>query len=161
MRIDKLTTKFQQALSDAQSLAVGHDHTSIEAVHVLSALLGQEDGGTASLLARAGVNLEPLKAGLKTAIDQLPKVAESTGEVAISRDLNNLLNLTDKHAQKRGDAYIASEMFLLALAEDKGDAGRLLKQVGLNKTALEAAINAVRGGESVSYQEAVGQRVAL
>ena len=161
MRIDKLTTKFQQALSDAQSLAVGHDHTSIEAVHVLSALLGQEDGGTASLLARAGVNLEPLKAGLKTSFDQLPKVAESTGEVAISRDLNNLLNLTDKHAQKRGDAYIASEMFLLALAEDKGDAGRLLKQVGLNKATLESAINAVRGGESVSNQEAEGQREAL
>jgi ATP-dependent Clp protease ATP-binding subunit ClpB len=161
MRIDKLTTKFQQALSDAQSLAVGHDHSSIEAAHVLSALLGQEDGGTASLLARAGVNLEPLKAGLKTSIDQLPKVAESTGEVAISRDLNNLLNLTDKHAQKRGDAYIASEMFLLALAEDKGDVGRLLKQVGLNKAALESAINAVRGGESVSNQEAEGQREAL
>ena len=137
------------------------DLTSIEAAHVLSALLGQEDGGTASLLARAGVNLEPLKAGLKASIDQLPKVAESTGEVAISRDLNNLLNLTDKHAQKRGDAYIASEMFLLALAEDKGDAGRLLKQVGLNKAALESAINAVRGGESVSNQEAEGQREAL
>ena len=114
MRVDKLTTKFQQALSDAQSLAVGHDHTSIEAAHLLSALLSQDDGGTASLLARAGANLEPLKAGLQVAINQLPKVAESSGEVAISRDLNNLLNLTDKHAQKRGDAYIASEMFLLS-----------------------------------------------
>ncbi len=161
MRVDKLTTKFQQALSDAQSLAVGHDHTSIEAAHLLSALLSQDDGGTASLLARAGVNLEPLKAGLQVAINQLPKVSESSGEVAISRDLNNLLNLTDKHAQKRGDAYIASEMFLLALAEDKGDVARLLKQVGLNKAALEAAINAVRGGESVDNQEAEGQREAL
>ena len=161
MRVDKLTTKFQQALSDAQSLAVGHDHTSIEAAHLLSALLSQDDGGTASLLARAGVNLEPLKSGLQVAINQLPKVAESSGEVAISRDLNNLLNLTDKHAQKRGDAYIASEMFLLALAEDKGDVARLLKQVGLNKTALEAAISAVRGGESVDNQEAEGQREAL
>jgi ATP-dependent Clp protease ATP-binding subunit ClpB len=161
MRVDKLTTKFQQALSDAQSLAVGHDHTSIEAAHLLSALLSQDDGGTASLLARAGVNLEPLKAGLQVAINQLPKVAESSGEIAISRDLNNLLNLTDKHAQKRGDAYIASEMFLLALAEDKGDTAKLLKQVGLNKAALEAAINAVRGGESVDNQEAEGQREAL
>ena len=161
MRVDKLTTKFQQALSDAQSLAVGHDHTSIEAAHLLSALLSQDDGGTASLLARAGVNLEPLKAGLQVAINQLPKVSESSGEVAISRDLNNLLNLTDKHAQKRGDAYIASEMFLLALAEDKGDVARLLKQVGLNKAALEAAINAVRGGESVDNQEAEGQRESL
>jgi len=161
MRVDKLTTKFQQALSDAQSLAVGHDHTSIEAAHLLSALLSQDDGGTSSLLARAGVNLEPLKAGLQVALNQLPKVAESSGEVAISRDLNNLLNLTDKHAQKRGDAYIASEMFLLALAEDKGDVARLLKQVGLNKTALEAAISAVRGGESVDNQEAEGQRESL
>ena len=161
MRVDKLTTKFQQALSDAQSLAVGHDHTSIEAAHLLSALLSQDDGGTASLLARAGVNLEPLKAGLQVAINQLPKVAESSGEVGISRDLNNLLNLTDKHAQKRGDAYIASEMFLLALAEDKGDAAKLLKQVGLNKSALEAAISAVRGGESVDNQEAEGQRESL
>ena len=161
MRIDKLTTKFQQALSDAQSLAVGNDHTSIEAAHLLSALLSQEDGGTSSLLARAGVNLEPLKAGLQVAIRQLPKVSESAGEVVISRDLNNLLNLTDKHAQKRGDAYIASEMFLLALSEDKGDAAKLLKQVGLNKAALEAAISAVRGGESVDNQEAEGQRESL
>ena len=161
MRLDKLTTKFQQALSDAQSLAVGHDHTSIEATHLLSALLSQDDGGTASLLARAGVNLEPLKAGLQVALTQLPKVAESSGEVSISRDLNNLLNLTDKHAQKRGDAYIASEMFLLALAEDKGDTARLLKQVGLNKAALEAAISAVRGGESVDNQESEGQRESL
>ena len=89
MRVDKLTTKFQQALSDAQSLAVGHDNPSIEAAHLLSALLRQDDGGTASLLARAGVNLEPLKAGLQVAINQLPKVAESSGEVSISRDLNN------------------------------------------------------------------------
>jgi ATP-dependent Clp protease ATP-binding subunit ClpB len=161
MRVDKLTTKFQQALNDAQSLAVGHDHTSIEAAHLLSALLNQDDGGTSSLLARAGVNLEPLKAGLQAAINQLPKVAESSGEVTISRDLNNLLNLTDKHAQKRGDAYIASEMFLLALAEDKGDTAKLLKQVGLNKAALEAAIKAVRGGDSVDNQEAEGQREAL
>ena len=161
MRVDKLTTKFQQALSDAQSLAVGLDHTSIEASHLLSALLSQDDGGTSSLLARSGVNLEPLKAGLQVALNQLPKVAESSGEVAISRDLNNLLNLTDKHAQKRGDAYIASEMFLLALAEDKGDVARLLKQVGLNKAALEAAISAVRGGESVDNQEAEGQRESL
>jgi len=161
MRVDKLTTKFQQALNDAQSLAVGHDHTSIEAAHLLSALLNQDDGGTSSLLARAGVNLEPLKAGLQVAINQLPKVAESSGEVTISRDLNNLLNLTDKHAQKRGDAYIASEIFLLALAEDKGDTAKLLKQVGLNKAALEAAIKAVRGGDSVDNQEAEGQREAL
>ena len=115
MRFDKLTTKFQQALNDAQSIAVGNDNPSIEAQHLLSALLNQEDGGTASLLAHAGVNLAPLKTALQQSIEQLPKIETNAGDVAISRDLNNLLNLTDKHAQKRGDTYIASEMFLLAL----------------------------------------------
>ncbi|HLD09234.1 MAG TPA: Clp protease N-terminal domain-containing protein, partial [Methylophilaceae bacterium] len=135
MRFDKLTTKFQQALNDAQSIAVGNDNPSIEAQHLLSALLNQEDGGTASLLAHAGVNLAPLKTALQQSIEQLPKIETNAGDVAISRDLNNLLNLTDKHAQKRGDAYIASEMFLLALADDKGETGRLLKQNGLTKAA--------------------------
>ena len=161
MRFDKLTTKFQQALSDAQSIAVGNDNPSIEPQHLLTALLEQEDGGTASLLARAGVNLAPLKAGLQQAIARLPKIESNAGDVAISRDLNNLLNLTDKHAQKRGDTYIASEMFLLALAEDKGETGRLLKQHGLAKAALEQAIQAVRGGEHVNNQEAETQREAL
>jgi ATP-dependent Clp protease ATP-binding subunit ClpB len=161
MRIDKLTTKFQQALSDAQSLAVGNDNPSIEAQHLLAALINQEDGGTLSLLSRAGVNTGNLKSSLQKAIESLPKMEESTGEVTVSRELNNLLNLTDKHAQKRGDAYIASEMFLLALAEDKGDTGKLLKQAGLSKNALEAAINAVRGGDQVNSQESEGNREAL
>ena len=161
MRFDKLTTKFQQALADAQSLAVGNDNPSIEPQHLLAALLNQDDGGTASLLAHAGTNLSPLKAALQQALTQLPKVENNAGDVAISRDLNNLLNLTDKHAQKRGDTYIASEMFLLALAEDKGDTGRLLKQHGLTKQALEQAINAVRGGDQVNNQEAEGSREAL
>src|SRR3989344_5940524 len=161
MRFDKLTTKFQQALNDAQSIAVGNDNPSIEAQHLLSALLNQEDGGTASLLAHAGVNLGPIKTALQQAIERLPKIETNAGEVAISRDLNNLLNLTDKHAQKRGDTYIASEMFLLALADDKGESGRLLKQNGLTKAALEQAIQAVRGGEQVNSQEAEGSREAL
>ena len=161
MRFDKLTTKFQQALADAQSLAVGNDNPSIEPQHLLAALLNQDDGGTASLLAHAGTNLSPLKTALQQALTQLPKVENNAGDVAISRDLNNLLNLTDKHAQKRGDTYIASEMFLLALAEDKGDTGRLLKQHGLTKQALEQAINAVRGGDQVNNQEAEGSREAL
>jgi len=161
MRFDKLTTKFQQALNDAQSIAVGTDNPSIEAQHLLSALLSQEDGGTASLLAHAGVNLAPLKTALQQSIERLPKVETNAGDAAISRDLNNLLNLTDKHAQKRGDAYIASEMFLLALADDKGETGRLVKQNGLAKAALEQAIQAVRGGEQVNSQEAEGSREAL
>jgi ATP-dependent Clp protease ATP-binding subunit ClpB len=161
MRIDKLTTKFQQALGDAQSLAVGQDNPNIEAVHVLSALMSQEDGGTVSILAKAGVQIESLKTALKNAVQNLPKVEQNTGEVSISRDLNNLLNLTEKQAQKWGDRFIASEMFLLTLADDKGEAGRLLKQAGLTKSTLEAAIHTVRGGESVSHQEAEGQREAL
>jgi len=161
MRFDKLTTKFQQAINDAQSLAVGNDNPSIEAQHLLAALLNQDDGGTASLLARAGVNLEPLKSSLQLAISNLPKIENNAGEVAISRDLNNLLNVTDKNAQKLGDSFIASEMFLLALAEDKGETGRLLKQAGLNKKALESAIHAVRGGDAVNSQEAEGSREAL
>jgi ATP-dependent Clp protease ATP-binding subunit ClpB len=161
MRFDKLTTKFQQALADAQSVAVGNDNPSIEPQHLLAALLNQEDGSTASLLAHAGANLAPLKSSLQQAIANLPKVESNAGEVAISRDLNNLLNLTDKNAQKRNDTYIASEMFLLALAEDKGETGRLLKQAGLTKVALEQAIQAVRGGEQVNDQEAEGSREAL
>ncbi|ACT47468.1 ATP-dependent chaperone ClpB [Methylotenera mobilis] len=161
MRFDKLTTKFQQAISDAQSLALGADNTAIESQHLLQALLQQEDGGTASLLARAGVQLNQLKTGLTAAIANLPKSTDTSGEVAISRDLNNLLNVTDKLSQKRGDAYIASEMFLLALADDKGETAKLLKQNGLTKTALEAAVQAVRGNENVDSQEAEGQRESL
>ena len=161
MRFDKLTTKFQQALSDAQSLAVGADNTAIEPQHLLLALLQEDNGGAASLLSRAGVNLAPLKVGLNTAIANLSKSSANDGEIAISRDLNNLLNVTDKLAQKRGDAYIASEMFLLALAEEKGETGKLLKQNGLTKTALEAAILAVRGSEQVNDQEGESNRESL
>ena len=161
MRLDKLTTKFQQALSDAQSIAVGQDNQFIDASHLLLALINQDDGGTASLLARAGVNVAPLKAALQKAIERLPKVEGHGGEVTVSRDLGNLLNVTDKEAQKRGDQFIASEMLLLALAADKGEAARLLKEHGLNRDALEQAINAVRGGENVQNQEAEGQREAL
>jgi len=161
MRLDKLTTKFQQALADAQSLAVGNDNSYIEPVHVLSALIAQEDGSTASLLARAGVNLARLRDALKSTIGRLPKVEGQAGEVQISRELTNLLNLTDKEAQKRGDQFIASEMFVLALADDKGEAGRLLKEAGGAKKALEQAVTALRGTESVSSPEAEGSREAL
>ncbi|HUX26972.1 MAG TPA: ATP-dependent chaperone ClpB [Burkholderiales bacterium] len=161
MRLDKFTTKFQQALADAQSLAVGNDNPYIEPVHLLSALIAQEDGGTASLLARAGVNLARLRELLKGAVTRLPKVEGQGGEVSISRELNNLLNLTDREAQKRGDQFIASEMFVLALGEDKGEAGRLLKEAGGSKKALEQAVTALRGTEKVSDPEAEGSREAL
>ena len=161
MRLDRLTTKFQQALADAQSLAVGADNQFIEPVHVLAALLDQEDGGTASLLSRAGVNVPKLREGLRKAIDRLPKVEGHGGEVQIGRDLSNLLNLTDKEAQKRGDQFIASELFVLAVADDKGEAGRLLKEAGGSKKAIDQAIKAVRGGEKVDNPEAEGQREAL
>ncbi|THF63396.1 ATP-dependent chaperone ClpB [Pseudothauera rhizosphaerae] len=161
MRFDKLTTKFQQALADAQSIAVGNDQQFIEPQHLLAAMLDQEDGGTVSLLQRAGVNVPPLKNTLHKALDRLPRVEGHGGEVQIGRDLNNLLNLTDREAQKRGDQFIASEMFLLALADDKGEAGRLLKEHGLARKALEAAVDAVRGGQNVGSQDAEGQREAL
>ena len=161
MRFDKLTTKFQQALADAQSMALGNDNGFIEPQHLLSALLNQEDGGTASLLSRAGVAVPKVKAALTKAIERLPKVEGQGGEITVSRDLGNLLNLTDKEAVKRGDQFIASELFLLALADDKGETGRLLKENGLTRKALETAIEAVRGGGGVDTQEAEGQREAL
>ncbi len=161
MRFDKLTTKFQQALSDAQSLALGGDSGFIEPQHLLAALLAQDDAGTSSLLARAGVAVPRLQSALKQSIARLPKVEGTGGEITISRDLNNLLNVADKEAQKRNDQFIASEMFLLAATGDKGEAGRLLKDAGLTRKSLEDAIEHVRGGAGVDSQEAEGQRESL
>jgi ATP-dependent Clp protease ATP-binding subunit ClpB len=161
MRFDKLTTKFQQALADAQSLAVGHDNQLIEPQHLLLALLQQDDGATSPLLARAGVNVASLKAALAQAITRLPKVEGHGGEVQIGRDLGNLLNVSDKEAQKRGDQFIASEMFLLALCDDKGECARLAKQHGLVKKSLEQAVTSVRGGQGVDSQDVEGQRQSL
>ncbi len=161
MRFDKFTTKFQQAFADAQSLAVGNDNPYIEPQHLLYALLNQQDGSTASLLSRAGASAGSLRSALKQALDRLPKVEGQGGEVNVSRELSNLLNLTDKEAQKRGDQFIASELFLLAALGDKGETGRLLKQAGANRDNLEQAVNAVRGGETVQNPEAEGSREAL
>ncbi len=161
MRLDKFTTKFQEALSDAQSLAIGSDQQFIEPQHLLLALINQDDGGTSSLLARAGGNVPALRKDLELAIKNLPQVSGHGGEVSIGRDLSNLLNLTDKEAQKRGDQFIASEMFLLALCEDKNETGRLAKQHGISRKSLEAAIMAVRGGQGVDSQDAEGQRETL
>ncbi len=161
MRFDKLTTKFQQAFADAQSIAIGQDNPAIEPQHLLLALLQQEDGSTLSLLQRSGVNTAPLLESIKQSVQRLPKVENPGGEISISRTLNNLLNLADKEAQKRSDQFIASEMFLLAALQDKGDIGTLLKQHGASSSALEKAINAVRGGEQVSSAEAESSREAL
>ena len=161
MRIDKLTTKFQEALADAQSQALANDCGFIEPAHLLLALLNQTDGGTASLLARAGVATPKLKVALDKAVKNLSKVSGQGGEISVSRDLSNLLNLTDKEATKRGDQFIASELFLLALCDDKGETGRLFKEHGATRKAIDAAILAMRGSESVNSQEAEGQREAL
>ena len=161
MRLDKLTTKLQEALADAQSLAVGNDNQYIEPVHLLTALLDQEDGGARSLLQRAGVNVGGLSAALKNALGRLPKVSGTGGEVQGGRELGALLNLADKEAQKRGDQFVASEMVLLALTEDKSDAGKLAKESGLTRKALEAAVDAVRGGANVGSADAEGQRESL
>jgi ATP-dependent Clp protease ATP-binding subunit ClpB len=161
MRFDKFTTRFQQAFADAQSLAVGNDNPYIEPQHLLFALISQREGGIPSLLARAGANVGGLRTALKSAMDRLPKVEGGGGEVNVSRELSNLLNLTDKEAQKRGDQFIASELFLLAAVQDKGETGRLLKQHGATREAIETAIAAVRGDEGVQDPEAEGQRESL
>ncbi|VFR32244.1 ClpB protein [plant metagenome] len=161
MRFDKLTTKFQQALADAQSLAARNDHPYIEPVHVLTALLADADSGAAALLARAGVAVNRLQPALETALKGLPQVQTEEGNVQVSRELQGVLTRTDKEASRRGDAYIASELFLLALADDKGEAGRILKDAGLQKKALEAAVDAVRGGSAVSDQAGESNRQAL
>lgn len=161
MRLDKLTTKLQEALADAQSQAVGNDNQYIEPVHVLLALINQEDGGSRSLLQRAGVNVNALVNGLKSAMDRLPKVSGTDGQVQIGRELTGLLNLADKESQKRGDEFLASEMVLLALSDDKSEAGKLARENGLTRKSLEAAISAVRGGGNVNSQDAEGQREAL
>ena len=161
MRFDKLTTPFQSAIQEAQSLAVGNDNPYIEPLHVLAALINQDDGSARAILQRAGARVPALLTGIQQALDRLPKVEGHGGEVSISRDLDKIFNLTDKAAQKRGDAFIASELFLLACLEDKGEAGKLLKEHGATAQNLTAAIDAVRGSEGVHSQEAEGQRQAL
>jgi ATP-dependent Clp protease ATP-binding subunit ClpB len=161
MRQEKLTTKFQEALADAQSIAVGNDHAYIEPVHVLLAMLRQDDGSARSLLARAGVQPTALQSALTLALKRLPQVQGGDGQVQIGRELTAALNQSDREAQRRGDAYIASEMFLLAIADDKGEAGRIARDHGLTRKALEAAIEAVRGGQQVDSAEAETSREAL
>ncbi len=161
MRLDKLTTRFQTALQDAQSLAVGRDHQFMEPVHVLTALLEQKGPGIGALLGKAGANLKLLRSRLGEALDRLPRVEGTGGEVHASNDLGRLLNLTDKLAQKRDDQYISSELFVLAACDDKGDLGRMLKEAGVVRGALEKAIDELRGGEAVTDPGAEETRQAL
>ncbi|HEX9628259.1 MAG TPA: ATP-dependent chaperone ClpB, partial [Acidiferrobacterales bacterium] len=161
MRMDKLTTKFQMALAEAQSLAVGRDHQFIEPVHLMAALLDQEGGTTRHLLTRADVNLNALRSRIGQALDRLPQVEGAGGEVHVSNDLGKLLNLTDKHAQQRGDQYISTELFVLAALEDKGELGRLLKEAGASKGGIEKGIEALRGGQKVQDANAEETRQAL
>jgi len=161
MRMDRLTSKFQLALSDAQSLAVGRDHQFIEAAHLMTALLDQEGGTVRHLLTQSDVNVNRLRSGLGEALDRLPSVEGSDGDVHLSNDLGRMLNQTDKLAQDRKDQYISSELFVLAAVDDKGALGELMRGAGASKGALEKAIEQVRGGQSVDDPNAEDQRQAL
>ncbi|KAF1690775.1 ATP-dependent chaperone ClpB [Pseudoxanthomonas taiwanensis] len=161
MRMDKLTSRFQQALADAQSLAVARDHNLLEPVHVLTALLDQTGGRTRPLLAQAGANVPLLRERLGEALEKLPKVSGQAGSLSVGNDLARLLNLTDRLAQEHGDQYIASEWFVLAALEDGGAAGQALKAAGVTRAGLQKAIEKVRGGETVQSENAEDQRQAL
>ncbi len=161
MRMDKLTTKFQAALADAQSLAVGRDNQYIEPVHLMAALLDSQGGTARPLLEKAGVNVPKLRSELSAALDRLPTVQGAGGDVLIGNDLNKLLNVTDKLAQKRSDQFISSELFVLAACDDRGELGRILKSAGAQSAAIEKAIEEVRGGAKVEDAGAEENRQAL
>ena len=161
MRMDKLTSRFQQALADAQSLAVGRDNNMLEPVHVMAALLDQQGGSTAPLLTQAQVNVPALRQRIAEQLERLPKVSGQEGNVHVGNELTRLLNLTDKLAQQRGDQFIASELFVLAALEDKGELGAALKAAGATKANLDVAVDKLRGGEKVQSENAEEQRQAL
>ncbi len=161
MNIEKFTTKFQQALADAQSIAVGRDHRFIEPVHVLLAMLDQQDASTNQLLTRAGANVDQIRSGLMEVLESIDKVTANEGQVHISNDLNRLFNITDKLAQQRKDQYIPSELFVLAALKDKGSIGKLLAKAGVKKDLLEQAIDQMRGGQKVNDPNAEEQRQSL
>jgi ATP-dependent Clp protease ATP-binding subunit ClpB len=161
MQIDKLTSKFQEALAAAQSMAVGKDHQFIEPAHLMLALLQQQSGTVKPLLAQSGVNITAYQVELENQLSRMAQVEGGSGDIHISQDLNRLLNQTDKLAQKRQDQFVSSELFVLAMVEDKNKAGDLLRQHGGNKSSLEAAIEKIRGGEKVTDQNAEENRQAL
>ena len=159
--MDKLTSRFQQALADAQSLAVGRDNPQIEPAHLMQALLNQDGGSTLPLLQQAGVNTDLLRSKLSRAVEQLPRLGQATGDVNVGQDLARLLNLTDKLAQQRKDQFISTELFVLAAVEDKGAVGEALRGAGARKELLEKAIEQVRGGQKVDSEGAEENRQAL
>jgi ATP-dependent Clp protease ATP-binding subunit ClpB len=161
MRADKMTARFQQALGDAQSRALGLDHQFIEPLHLMAALLEQDGGTIKHLIGNCGVDAQALRGQVSQALERLPKIEGAGGDVHPSNDLVRLLNLTDKLAQKKGDAYLSSELFLVAALGDQGELGRLLKKAGLKEAALERAITGLRGGENVSDPNAEDTRQAL
>ncbi|NMT65528.1 ATP-dependent chaperone ClpB [Marinobacter orientalis] len=161
MRIDKLTSKLQTALADAQSLAVGKDHNFIEPVHLMQALMDQQGGSIKPLLKQAGAEPGRIRQAVAQEIETLPEVKGSAGDVSMSNDMGRLFNIADKLAQKRGDQFISSELMLLAALEDRGSLGRVLREQGVDKSALETAIDEVRGGESVDDASAEENRQAL
>ena len=161
MRLEKFTTLFQNAIADAQSLAVGKDHQFIEPIHLMSAMLKQEAGAVRPLLTRVGVHVDQLQNNIEQAIQRLPQVQGTPGEIYPSKDLIRLLNITDKLAQAHNDQYISSELFVLAALEDKGALGDILRSAGVNKSALEKAIKETRGGSAVNSQSAEQQYQAL
>lgn len=161
MRPDKLTTKLQTALADAQSLAVGREHQFIEPAHLAHTLLNQEGGTLSHILSSAGINLNKLGSKIIKLLDSIPTVTGSAGDVHISRDLDRILNVMDKAAQERNDDYIASELFAVAAFENKGKLGELFRQSGTDKTRINQAIDALRGGEKVSDSNAEENRQAL
>ena len=161
MQPERFTSKLQSALADAQSLAVGKDHNYIEPVHLLLALIDQQGGSVKPLLAQAGVSVNQLRSTVQQLFTELPQIANSDGEIRFSPNMGKLFNQTDKLAQQRGDQYIASELFVLALLDDKSGVGKLLKQAGANKVTLEQAIMQMRGGEAVNDQNSEENRQAL
>jgi ATP-dependent Clp protease ATP-binding subunit ClpB len=161
MRLDKLTSKFQEALGEAQSLALASDHQYIESEHLLLAMLQQNESSAKALINRTGGNVAALEKAVQALIAKLPQVQGTGGDVQVGRSLSAHLNLTEKEASKRGDDYIAGELFLLVIADDKGDLGKAIKSVGISRKTLEAAIEAVRGGQSVNSPDAENQREAL
>ena len=161
MNIEKFTTKFQQAIAEAQSLAIGKDNQFIEPVHLLSALLNQQDGSVAPILTASGVNVAVLRNELNNELAKLPQVSGNDGDVQLSRQLLNLLNLCDKLAQQRQDKFISSELFLLAALEEKGTVSEILKKCGAKKEQILQAIDHIRGGQNVNDQNAEESRQAL
>jgi ATP-dependent Clp protease ATP-binding subunit ClpB len=161
MRLDKLTSKFQEALGEGQSLALNADNQYIESEHVLLAMLQQSDSTAKSLINRTGGNALALEKAIQALLTKLPQVQGTGGDVQVGRSLAAHLNLAEKEATKRGDDFIAGELFLLVLSDDKGDLGKAIKAAGITRKTLEAAIEAVRGGQSVNSADAENQREAL